>query len=278
MHNKITILGVLLAIIYWNVDALVYSLFSEQGITFLQSCFKPRGEELWMRAFVVLLLMVFAAYTERLLAIIHDMTVKLKKYHFRLELTIAELEAENMEHQCLVDELETLSITDPLTSIYNRRKFNEMLTMEIERSKRYQNSLSIIMCDIDHFKKINDTFGHDVGDKAIRKFSKQIHENIRETDMFARWGGEEFMILMPNVSAKNAHSVAEKLRIIIEKTEVETAGSFTASFGVTDLMFDDTAETFIKRADQTLYKAKRGGRNRVESTGAEHIQTSNTGT
>lgn len=278
MHNKITILGVLLAIIYWIVDALVYSLFSEQGITFLQSCFKPRGEELWMRAFVVLLFMVFAAYTERLLAIIHDMTVKLKKYHFRLKLTIAELEAENMEHQRLVEELETLSITDPLTSIYNRRKFNEMLTMEIERSKRYQNSLSIIMCDIDHFKKINDTFGHDVGDKAIRKFSKQIHENIRETDMFARWGGEEFMILMPNVSAENAHSVAEKLRIIIEKTEVETAGSFTASFGITDLMLDDTAETFIKRADQALYKAKRGGRNRVESIGAEHIQASSTGT
>lgn len=274
MRNKITILGVLLAIIYWIVDAFVYSLSSEQGITFLQSCFKPRGEELWMRAFVVLLFMVFSAYTERLLAIIHDMTVKLKKYHFRLELTIAELEAENIEHQRLVEELETLSITDPLTSIYNRRKFNELLAMEIERSKRYQNSLSIIMCDIDHFKEINDTFGHDVGDKAIQKFSKQLHENIREIDMLARWGGEEFMILMPSVNVENAHSVAEKLRMIIENTEVETAGSFTASFGVTDLMLDDTAETFIKRADQALYKAKRGGRNRVESIGAEHIQTS----
>nr|MDA3868892.1 diguanylate cyclase [Gammaproteobacteria bacterium] len=158
MHNKITILGILLAIIYWIVDAFIYSLFSEQGTTFLQSCFNPRGEELWMRAFVVLLFMIFSAYTERLLAIIHDMTVKLKKYHDRLELTIAELEAENIEHQRLVKELEKISITDPLTSIYNRRKFNELLTMEIERSKRYQNSLSIIMCDIDHFKTINDTF------------------------------------------------------------------------------------------------------------------------
>jgi diguanylate cyclase (GGDEF)-like protein len=278
MQNKITILGVLLAIIYWIVDAFIYSLFSEQGVTFLQSCFTPRGEELWMRTFVVLLFMIFSAYTERLLAIIHDMTVKLKKYHFRLELTVAELEAENIEHQRLVEELEKLSITDPLTSIYNRRKFNELLTMEIERSKRYQNSLSIIMCDIDHFKKINDTFGHDVGDKAIKKFSKQIRENIREIDMLARWGGEEFMILMPNVSVENAHSVAEKLRMIIEKTEVETAGSFTASFGVTDLMLDDTSETFIKRADQALYKAKHSGRNRVESISAEHIRTSSTGT
>ncbi len=202
------------------------------------------------------------------------MTLELKKYHFRLELTIAELEAENIEHQHLVEELEKLSITDSLTSIYNRRKFNELLTKEIERNKRYQNSLSIIMCDIYHFKKINDTFGHDVGDKAIKKFSKQIHENIREIDMLARWGGEEFMILMPNVSVENAHAVAEKLRTIIENAEVETAGSFTASFGVTDLMFDDTAETFIKRADQALYKAKHGGRNRVESIGEEHLQTS----
>ncbi|MDT8451666.1 MAG: GGDEF domain-containing protein [Gammaproteobacteria bacterium] len=278
MHNKITILGVLLAIIYWIVDAFIYSLFSEQGTTFLQNCFNPRGEELWMRAFVVLLFLIFSAYTERLLAIIHDMTLKLKKYHFRLELTIAELEAENIEHQRLVEELEKLSITDPLTSIYNRRKFNELLATEIERSKRYQNSLSIIMCDIDHFKKINDTFGHDVGDRVIRKFSKQIHENIREIDMFARWGGEEFMILMPNVSVENAHSVAEKLRTVIEKTEIETADNFTASFGVADLLLDDTAETFIKRADQALYKAKRSGRNRVESIGAEHILASSTGT
>ena len=278
MHNKITILGTLLAIIYWIVDAFIYSLFSEQGVTFLQSCFTPPGEELWMRAFVVLLFMIFSAYTERLLAIIHDMTVKLKKYHFRLELTVAELEAENIEHQRLVEELENISITDPLTSIYNRRKFNELLAMEIERSKRYQNTLSIIMCDIDHFKKINDTFGHDVGDKAIRKFSKQIRENIREIDMLARWGGEEFMILMPNVSVENAHSIAEKLRMIIEKTAIETAGSFTASFGVTDLMLDDTAETFIKRVDQALYKAKHGGRNKVESIGAEHIQACSTST
>ncbi len=276
MRNKITILGVLLAIIYWIVDAAIYSLFSEQGITFLQSCFKPRGEELWMRAFVVLLFLIFSAYTERLLGIIHDMTAKLQKYHFRLELTVAELEAENIQHQHLVEELEKLSITDPLTSIYNRRKFNELLAMEIERSKRYQNSLSIIMCDIDDFKKINDKFGHDVGDKAIKTFSKKIHENIREIDMLARWGGEEFMILMPNVSVENARSVAEKLRTVIEKAEVETAGSFTASFGVTDLMLDDTAETFIKRADQALYKAKHDGRNKVESIGAEHIQTNST--
>jgi len=264
MQNKITILGVLLAIIFWMVDAFVYSLFSETGITFLQSCFNPRGEEIWMRTFVVLLFLIFSAYTERLLAIIHNMTIELKKYHDRLELTIAELKMENTERQQAIKELEELSVTDPLTSIYNRRKFNELLTREVERSKRYKTGLSIIMCDIDHFKKINDTFGHDVGDNALKVFSNKINENIREVDMFARWGGEEFMILMPNVNVDNASSVAEKLRKIIEATEIKTIESFTASFGVTHLNEDDTTESFIKRVDDAMYKAKNSGRNKVE--------------
>lgn len=265
MQNKITITGVLLAIIFWIVDAFIYSLFSDQGITFLQSCFSPRGEEIWMRSFVVLLFLIFSAYTERLLAIIHNMTVELKKYHDRLELTIAELKMENTERQHAIKELEELSITDPLTEIYNRRKFNELLTHEVERSKRYKTGLSIIMCDIDHFKKINDTFGHDVGDNALQVFSTKITENIREVDMFARWGGEEFMILMPNVTIGNASSVAEKLRKVIEETKIKNVNSLTASFGVTDLSEDDTAETFIKRVDEAMYKAKNSGRNKVES-------------
>lgn len=265
MQKKITILGVLLAIIFWMVDAFVYSLFSETGITFLQSCFNPRGEEIWMRTFVVLLFLIFSAYTERLLAIIHNMTIELKKYHDRLELTIAELKMENTERRQAIKELEELSVTDPLTSIYNRRKFNELLNREVERSKRYKTGLSIIMCDIDHFKKINDTFGHDVGDNALKVFSNKINENIREVDMFARWGGEEFMILMPNVNIEGASSLAEKLRRIIEATEVKKITSFTASFGVTDLNEDDTTESFIKRVDEAMYKAKESGRNKVES-------------
>lgn len=265
MQNKITIIGVLLAIIFWIVDAFIYSLFSDQGVTFLQSCFNPRGEEIWMRTFVVLLFLIFSAYTERLLAIIHNMTIELKKYHDRLEITIAELKVENTERQRAIKELEELSITDPLTSIYNRRKFNELLTSEVERSKRYKTGLSIIMCDIDHFKKINDTFGHDVGDNALKVFSTKITENIREVDMFARWGGEEFMILMPNVTIDGASSVAEKLRKVIEETKIKKIKSFTASFGVTNLNEDDTAESFLKRVDEAMYKAKNSGRNKVES-------------
>lgn len=275
MKNKITSLGILLAFIFWIVDAFIDSLISENGITFFESCFDPGAEEIWIRTFVVLLFLVFSAYTERLLSIIHSMTIELKEYHGRLERSITQLKVENIERQRAAEELEKLSIIDPLTSIYNRRKFNKLLASEVERSKRYQTNLSIIMCDIDHFKKINDTYGHDVGDEALKVFSEKINENIREVDMFARWGGEEFMILMPNVSIDNAYSVAEKLRKVIASTEVKKLDSITASFGVTDLHEDETAESFIKRVDQAMYKAKNNGRNNVARISCETAKTSN---
>ena len=264
MQNKITILGILLAIIFWIVNAFIDSLFAIDGTTYLQSIFQPSGEKLWMRTFVVLLFLIFSAYTERLIDKIHSMTIQLKNYQERLQEMVAELEMEITERKHAIDELEKLSETDPLTSIYNRRKFNELLEREVERSKRYDSGLSIIMCDIDHFKKINDEFGHDVGDNALKIFSSTIHDNIREVDMFARWGGEEFMILMPNSDINSAESVAEKLRKVIEDTEIKKITAFTASFGVTDLNKDDTTESFIKRVDEALYKAKSGGRNKVE--------------
>ncbi len=264
MQNRITILGILLAIIFWLVNAFIDSFFAMDGTTYLQSVFQPSGEKLWMRTFVVLLFLVFSAYTERLLDKIHNMTIELKSYHERLQQMLAELEMENTERKHAVKELEKLSETDPLTSVYNRRKFNDILNSEVERSKRYSTGLSIIMCDIDHFKKINDQFGHDVGDNALKVFTSTINNNIREVDMFARWGGEEFMILMPNTSAEIAQAVAEKLRKIIEETEVKKVNTFTASFGVADLNEEDTTESLLKRVDEALYKAKESGRNKVE--------------
>lgn len=264
MQNKITIFGVLLAIIFWLVNAFIDSIFSIEGTTYLESVFHPSGEKLWMRTFVVLLFLIFSAYTERLLEKIHKMTIELKSYHERLQQMLAELEMENTERKHAVEELERLSETDPLTSVYNRRKFNDILASEVERSKRYSTGLSIIMCDIDHFKKINDQFGHDVGDNALKVFSSTINNNIREVDMFARWGGEEFMILMPNTNAEVAKAVAEKLRQIVEDTEIKKVNTFTASFGVADLNQEDTAESLLKRVDEALYKAKNSGRNKVE--------------
>jgi diguanylate cyclase (GGDEF)-like protein len=263
VQKNISRLSLFLALVFWVVDAFVDSLFSRGTTTFIESCFYPSGEELWMRSFVVLLFMVFAAYTERLLKIINNMTRELKQYHDRLEYTVNELQMEMEERKLAIEELEQLAITDPLTSLFNRRKFNELLDYEIERNQRYNTGLSLIMCDIDHFKQINDKFGHIAGDTALKTFSTKVTENIRDVDIFARWGGEEFMILMPNANIDSACSVAEKLRRTIEETDIKTIESLTASFGVTNCNIEDTTESLLNRVDEALYKAKQLGRNTV---------------
>jgi diguanylate cyclase (GGDEF)-like protein len=161
------------------------------------------------------------------------------------------------------EELKRLSITDPLTQIYNRAKFHQALEEEIKRQRRYETDLTAIMLDIDHFKPINDTYGHDVGDKILVSLVKLVKQCIRETDIFSRWGGEEFMVLLPHTSLDNAARLAERIRVKVMKNNFEVVGSVTCSFGVSELLPEDTDETFTKRVDNALYESKRNGRNRV---------------
>ena len=161
------------------------------------------------------------------------------------------------------DELKKLTITDQLTGIYNRLKFSESLTNEINRLKRYNSGLSIIMFDIDHFKTVNDTFGHDVGDEVLIKLSGMINEYIRDTDIFSRWGGEEFIILLPHTKIKDASNLAERIRGKVENKYFKGPNTVTCSFGVTEHQFDDTEESFTKRVDEALYESKHTGRNKV---------------
>ncbi|UCH10988.1 MAG: diguanylate cyclase [Fidelibacterota bacterium] len=160
-------------------------------------------------------------------------------------------------------DLQELATLDPLTALFNRRRFSEFLQHEIERAKRYSANLSVIMFDIDHFKKINDTFGHQEGDGVLKAFSRRIKSIIRESDLVARWGGEEFMILAVNTDAKNAEAIAEKIRSDIETQEFLNKTQFTVSAGVAQFRITDTAESLIERVDQALYTAKNGGRNQV---------------
>lgn len=159
--------------------------------------------------------------------------------------------------------LEQLATTDALTKIYNRLKLNELLSFEIKKADRYRLPLSLIMLDIDHFKDINDTYGHDVGDEVLIRFCNAISVNIRETDVFARWGGEEFMIMLPNTPLDGAKALAENLRKDIESIRFEKAGRVTASFGVAEYRPDSSARELLKLVDDSLYAAKRGGRNMV---------------
>ncbi|RXJ76119.1 hypothetical protein CRV03_10165 [Arcobacter sp. F155] len=154
---------------------------------------------------------------------------------------------------------------DQLTGLFNRQKFNEIFKKEIKREKRYNNNLSLIIFDIDNFKNFNDDFGHNVGDEVLKIISKVLLENIREHDSVARWGGEEFLVLLPQTDELGARNVAEKIRKAIESYKRDDIPrQITASFGVTRFKEDDNETSVLKKADDALYKAKKEGKNRVE--------------
>lgn len=162
--------------------------------------------------------------------------------------------------------IELLSVTDALTKLYNRYKFNEEFDNMMSRTHWVdgENSFALIISDIDHFKSVNDNFGHQNGDIVLFEAATVFSKTIRLGDVVARWGGEEFVFLLPNVNKDKALLVAEKLRVELENLSIPIVGSVTSSFGVSLYIKGDTQETIMQRADEALYKAKENGRNRVE--------------
>ena len=159
--------------------------------------------------------------------------------------------------------LKIQSTTDHLTSAYNRQYFNEQMGKEIAKAKRYSNKCSFIIFDIDKFKTINDTFGHSSGDSVLKSISKLAQKNIRESDVFARWGGEEFVVLVGQAGIEEAAPLAEKLRSIFAEYNFSIDRKVTCSFGVTEYIVGDEMIDIVNRADEALYQAKETGRNRV---------------
>ena len=141
--------------------------------------------------------------------------------------------------------------------------FNDLFKTEHSYARRYKGALSIALMDIDHFKDINDTYGHNIGDMVLTEIAALVRSHIRESDIVARWGGEEFVILFPHTNPDEAYAVAEKLRILLEAYAFEEIGRLTCSFGVGSVAYDDTLANAVDRADASLYEAKRNGRNRV---------------
>jgi len=158
--------------------------------------------------------------------------------------------------------------TDPLTQTHNRASFSDSIKREMSLAARNNSSLSLIFFDIDHFKAINDTYGHDCGDTTLAFSAKWIKESLRDSDIIFRYGGEEFVILLSDTDANGAALLAERIRSSIEHHTIaygmETI-KITASLGISTLRKDDSLESFIKRADEAMYKAKDSGRNRVIS-------------
>lgn len=174
------------------------------------------------------------------------------------------LEIRNIELELKIKEIELLSTTDLLTQISNRRKFEEIIELDMARSNRYGHKLSLIICDIDFFKKVNDQYGHKIGDKVLSGLASFIQKHLRVNDTVSRWGGEEFAILLPDTNADNAYEVANKFNKEIEKIEFDNSLFITCSFGVATYLKDENKDDFFSRADSALYRAKELGRNRVE--------------
>lgn len=159
--------------------------------------------------------------------------------------------------------LGVLAVTDELTGAFNRHFFDQKSSEEMKKSDRYDQPLSMIIMDLDHFKRVNDTWGHPIGDEVLRQIAKITHKNIRNSDILVRLGGEEFIVLMPKTSMSKAFAVAEKVREKIEQNQIPIVGKVTASFGVAQRMKYESFESWYKRMDQALYQAKEGGRNCV---------------
>ena len=153
--------------------------------------------------------------------------------------------------------------TDPLTGLGNRMRLDEAMKESLDRARRYHSPFSIILLDIDHFKKINDTCGHLVGDTVLKMLSDLLKSALRKSDLAGRWGGEEFLILLPFQNLDHAVQVARKLKSLIEQTQFPQVGKVTASCGVAQYQFEKTVSDFVDKADQALYQAKASGRNRV---------------
>lgn len=162
------------------------------------------------------------------------------------------------------EELEQLYRQDALTGLWNRYRISEFIDLELARYRREQHPFGVILIDIDHFKKINDTLGHLVGDEVLRELSGLLHEHIREKDLMGRWGGEEFIVIVTHTRLEELQQLAEKLRELSEEHRFGKRGLYvTLSLGVTMVQENDTELLLLDRADSALYEAKHGGRNRV---------------
>ncbi len=198
------------------------------------------------------------------IAIRHDIT--------ELEQTKQQLKNINKAMKNKVDELYSMTNTleqkaykDNLTGINNRENFEDIFAIEIGNAKLNDQSLSLIIFDVDHFKAINDTFGHQAGDIILKDLVQLIENNIKKGDIFARWGGEEFVILVPSTDINGAYNLAENLRKLVQSHLFKyVENTLTLSFGIASLESDDTKLTLFEKADKAMYEAKNNGRNRVE--------------
>lgn len=198
-----------------------------------------------------------------------DEIQELRKKNQELEKHSEDAEKKIEEQTRLIEQLKSQVRIDPLTGLYNRRAMEPDLKKEMVRARRYKLPLSLVMCDIDHFKQVNDTYGHKIGDRVLQKLAECLKGAMRTSDNIYRYGGEEFLLMLPHTNAEQAAIFAERLRELVAGYKFVSKRhnlnlQITLSFGVTDMKSRDSISSFIARSDKALYRAKLKGRNRVE--------------
>jgi len=193
---------------------------------------------------------------------------RLLKGHETLEQIIAERTAElatiNLKLEDKIQQVEHIATHDALTGVFNRHMFKSLFEMEIKRAKRYNQPLSLVLADVDHFKAVNDQYGHIVGDQVLCHIANVLSKHLREGDVLSRWGGEEFAIVFPNTTAEQAYDMTDRIRRIIAESSFESLIFLTCSFGVTSYLNDDSVNSIFARVDKALYQAKSNNRNNVQ--------------
>ena len=206
-----------------------------------------------------LLLMLVAATTAGCLA---GWQVARRRSRLRIEELSRQLEFAHQEAR-----------TDSLTELWNRKAFDEQLQIQAAIARRYKLPLTVVLIDVDHFKQINDTRGHAVGDAVLRELARRLRESVRDADLVARYGGEEFALLLPQTPLEGGVQVAERIRQQIAASPISAPASevvLTASAGVAALQLSETAADLVHRADSALYQSKQTGRNRVSPAASSH--------
>lgn len=193
---------------------------------------------------------------------IHTLSIKIDNLEENSELFVIVL-SDITSLQSKAEKFRKRANYDALTNAFTRRRFHELYQFEFARSMRYISPFCVLFIDIDDFKGVNDTYGHDIGDSVLRDFAKLIMDNVREFDKLGRWGGEEFVLMLPQTTVNDGYKLAEKLRKIIESHLFEGVGFVTCSIGISMIKKGDNPEDLIKRADIGLYKAKNSGKNRT---------------
>ena len=247
--RRVALGGVLLAPVVWWADTAVDHFIFGAGETFLETLLYPSPMEMWVRGMAGLMFIFFGTYAAFLLD--------------RAERTELELRRSNEKLEELRVELERLVVVDPLTGVFNRRKFHESLGMAIAAAMRHQHLFSLLMLDIDNFKSINDRFGHQVGDDVLRTICDLVGSSIRSADQMFRVGGEEFCLVATAMDAEQARTLAEKVRGVVESHQFPVVGKVTISIGIAYFKDGDNQQNIFARADGALYQAKSQGRNCV---------------